>query len=268
MTPIPVSTVLLTKNSAAVLPKYFASMRDIDDIIVLDGGSTDGTLALCRAQHNCRVFPQNPAYLNAQGYIIDFSGMRNEGYTHARHPWILCVDADEAATPELLAETRRIVSDGLPGVYTARRVFYVEGRRVVGLRKSSTDQIRLFHRDAVRGCVRPVHERLVIVSGAHRGEMDVEISVPLFPRKDMRVKYDRYLKIEAASLRDISVGRWLRWILLRNVIAVVRRSLVVIAVRLIPKPGPRYPLTLEWEQIRYSWTLIWMTNPFMRARRP
>lgn len=256
-----VSTVLLTKNNAASLEQYLASMRDIDDIIVLDGGSTDGTQDLLRHAPNVRMFAQPKEFLDLNGYIVDFSGVRNAGYRHAKHRWILCVDADEVATADLLADVRRVVAEGEPGVYCAQRVFYKDGKRVVNFAKSSSDQLRLFHLDVVRGCVRPVHEKLDVLPGAKRGMLHVEVSVPLPLAASVRRKYDRYLAIEVWANAGMPFSRWLRWIFLRNLIAIVRRAAVNLLSYCIPRRGPRYPWSLDWEQIRYSWLLTWRTCP-------
>lgn len=262
---IPVSTVLLTKNVASVLPRYLASMRDIDDIIVLDGGSKDGTRALLESQKNCRVFPQNPAYVDAEGYITDFSAIRNEGYARAKHPWILCIDADESASTGLLEQVRKIVQSGAPGVYYVRRLFTIQGEPIVSF--DANDHVRLFHRSCVRGCVKPVHERLDIIPGSFIGYIDDVVYVPIDTTKSVRPKYDRYLQIEYRALKDCSWGRWCRWLLLRNLLSMLRRIGVVIAIRLLPKRGPRYPWSLEYEQLRYLWLLTWRTIPCARLWR-
>jgi glycosyltransferase involved in cell wall biosynthesis len=239
-------------------------MREVDDIILLDGGSTDGTLELARAQPNVRVFPQNPRYLDENGYIVDFASVRNEGYARATHPWILCVDSDEEVSPQLLAEVRRVISGGTVGVYYVRREFYYRGKPVVTFRRSTSDHVRLFHKDCVRGCVKPIHERLDIVPGAFRGLLDAGITVPLASLESMRRKYDRFVDIEARSYADIQFGRWFRWIFLRNILTIMRRPLLALAVRLVPKTGQRFPWGYEWEQMRYSWLLIWKTFPFRK----
>ncbi len=263
---LPVSTVLLTKNVAALLPQYLASMRDVDDIIVLDGGSTDGTVELLQQQPNCRVFPQNPAYIDQEGFITDFSALRNEGYALAKHPWILCIDADESATRALLNQVRHIIDRGKPGVYFVQRLFTIHGEKIVSF--DAGDHIRLFHLSCVRGCVKPVHERLDIIPGSYIGHLDEVVVVPIDTSKNLRPKYDRYLRIEVKALRDCTFGRWFRWIFLRNCISIVRRILVIIAIRLVPKKGPRYPLSLEVEQMRYVALLTWYTCPLYRLLTP
>lgn len=258
---IPVSTVLLTKNSAATLPAYFQSMREIDDIVVLDGGSTDATRDIIAAEPNCRVFPQDAEFLDGEGYIIDFSGMRNSGYAKAKHPWILCVDADEELTPALRDEVRRTVAEGKPGVYYVRRTFQYNGQPIVSLGNTTADHIRLFHRDCVRGCIKPVHERLDIIPGSPKGYLQADIVVPFPPLASVRRKNDRYLRIEVRANKGIAFSRWFRWIFLRNLGAILRRPIIMLAVRLKPVRGARVPVAYEWEQMRYSWLLMWRTMP-------
>ncbi|HVW66393.1 MAG TPA: glycosyltransferase [Candidatus Peribacteraceae bacterium] len=262
VSPLPVSTVLLTKNSMRSLPQYFDSMRIVDDIIVLDGGSTDGTREFVQAQPNARLFDQDPHFLDAAGYIQDFSALRNAGYVLARHPWILCVDADEEAGAELLTEVRRVVERDIPGVYFVQRTFTLDGRPVVMFPGSGFDQIRLFHLSCVRGCVKPVHERLDIIPGSPKKILPVPVFVPLAPASAVRPKFDRYLKIEIAYGRNMPWGRWLRWRLLRNMISIPRMFAANLATYVIPKRGPRYPFPLVWEQARYSWLLLWRTAPW------
>lgn len=267
MTKIPVSTVLLTKNSAASLPAYLASMSEVDDIVALDGGSTDETLRLLALSPNVRVFPQHQDFLE-NGRIVDFASMRNYGYSLCKYPWILCVDSDEVASAQLLGEVRSIVEMGEPGVYYARRLFTVGGEPVVTFGASSSDQIRLFHRAVAPGCVRPVHERVIVLPGAKVGTLDETIVVPLPTAVSARPKYGRYLAIEIAKNGGISWGRWLRWLLLRNMWSTIRRCVTIVAVRLVPKRGPRYPLDLEYEQFRYIWLLTWRTCPLIGPREP
>ncbi len=258
---LPVSTVLLVRNCRDSLPRYLESMEMIDDIVVLDGGSTDGTIELLEQAPNCRIFPQDPQFLDEDGRIIDFSGMRNYGYSLLKHPWILCIDADEVATPQLLSETRRIVEEGKPGIFFVERTFTFNGAPVVVWGGSTFDHIRLFHRSCVRGCVKPVHERLDIIEGSYRGFLHAQVTVPLLPATRMRAKYDRYLAIEMNYRKHITFFDWFRWILVRNIFSILRRFVVIFAVRLLPKKGPRYPLSLEWEQIRYSILLTIRTCP-------
>ncbi len=258
---IPVSTILLTKNSAATLPAYLASMNQVDDIVVLDGGSTDGTLELLKKYPQVRVFPQDPQFLDDKGYIIDFAGIRNSGYALARHRWIVCIDADESADANLLDEVAQVIAKNEPAVYYCSRQFLVNDRPVVQFAKVAADHLRLFHLDAVFGCVKPVHERLDIKPGAKIGHLRTRVLVPLPSADRARPKYNRYLAIERKWRGKLPWSTWWRWMFFRNIRSIVGQSCMWLLSFTIPKRGPRYPVALLYEQIRYVWLLTWYTCP-------
>jgi glycosyltransferase involved in cell wall biosynthesis len=82
------SLCIIVKNEAANLPRCLGSVKSVvDEIIVLDTGSTDETVAIAH-QFNAQVhyFPWNN----------DFSEARNESLKYATGDWILVLDADEA----------------------------------------------------------------------------------------------------------------------------------------------------------------------------
>jgi glycosyltransferase involved in cell wall biosynthesis len=92
------SVLILTLNEAHNLPACLATLPGVDDIHVLDSGSTDATAELAR-RHGARL-SQNP--------FQNFAQQRNHAHNHLpfRHPWVFHLDADERMTPALLAELR------------------------------------------------------------------------------------------------------------------------------------------------------------------
>lgn len=96
------SVVILTLNEEHNLPACLATLPEVDDIHVLDSGSTDATEKIARA-HGVR-FSTNP--------FRNFAQQRNHAHEHLtfRHPWVFHLDADERMTPALLAELRRIAA--------------------------------------------------------------------------------------------------------------------------------------------------------------
>lgn len=99
-----ISTVILTHNEAANLPRCLASLRWCDDVLVLDSGSSDDSVAIARAA-GARV---------ATRAFDSFAAQRNHAMEHGalRHPWVLHVDADEVVTPALAEELRAIAAGG------------------------------------------------------------------------------------------------------------------------------------------------------------
>jgi len=117
------SILILTLNEERNLPSCLASVASCDDIVVLDSGSTDYTLALAKAA-GARVFFRP---------FDTFAGQRNFAQREIpfRHPWVFHLDADEQFTPELRAECSRAADpareQGWDGYFVAPRMMF-EGR--------------------------------------------------------------------------------------------------------------------------------------------
>jgi len=88
------SVTIITLNEASNIGLVLDSVAFADEIIVLDSGSTDGTIELCKAR-GVRV-EINTAW---QG----FGEQKNRALALARGEWVLSVDADEVV-PALLAK--------------------------------------------------------------------------------------------------------------------------------------------------------------------
>jgi glycosyltransferase involved in cell wall biosynthesis len=86
----PLSVVVTTLDNAATLDSCLASAAWADEIVVLDSGSTDATLAIAR-RYGARIFAQ--AF---QGY----SAQKQSAIERAANDWVLLLDADEVLTAE------------------------------------------------------------------------------------------------------------------------------------------------------------------------
>jgi glycosyltransferase involved in cell wall biosynthesis len=89
--PTPLSVVILTKNEERFIARAIASVWWADQVLILDSGSTDSTLAIATAMG---------AVVRQQEWL----GWRlqHEAAAHlAAHDWILSIDADEIVTTEL-----------------------------------------------------------------------------------------------------------------------------------------------------------------------
>lgn len=91
-----VSLCMIVKNEEEYLPRCLNSVKDIvDEIIIVDTGSTDRTVEIAKEFDSKVYFFQ---------WNNNFSEARNESLKHATKDWILIIDADE----EIYEEDQRL----------------------------------------------------------------------------------------------------------------------------------------------------------------
>jgi glycosyltransferase involved in cell wall biosynthesis len=97
----PLSVVLITYNNADTLDVCLREVDWVDEIIVLDSGSTDSTVAIAR-MHGAQV-EVHP--------FDDYGPQKQRAYELARNDWILNLDADEILSPGTRAIIERALDD-------------------------------------------------------------------------------------------------------------------------------------------------------------
>ncbi len=149
------SVIIITLNAAETLPDCLASVRWADDIIVLDSGSTDATLAICQ-QFKVQVF-----HTDWPGFGIQ----KNRALQKAQGTWVLSIDADEQVSPQLRAAIQQAMQNPTYTAWRMPRQSWYCGRF---LRHSGwyPDYVtRLFRRDGAVFSNDLVHERLLVQQG-------------------------------------------------------------------------------------------------------
>lgn len=102
-----ITAVIMTKNCEKLVEGTLKSVVDwVDEIVVIDGYSTDKTVEVCR-RYTDKVF-QN----HWDGYR--FCTERNLGIEKSTSDWCFHVDPDERATPEFRDAVLKILEKGTP----------------------------------------------------------------------------------------------------------------------------------------------------------
>lgn len=95
-----ISACIIVRDEEATIRRALASLAGtVDEIVVVDTGSTDGTLGLVQAAG---------ARLVHFTWVDDFSAARNESLRHATGDWILYLDADEELVQPHPAALRKL----------------------------------------------------------------------------------------------------------------------------------------------------------------
>lgn len=105
MSKLPISVFIIAKNEADRIPVVIQAVRDwVDEVIVIDGGSEDDTVAVSKLLGAYVVFHEWRGYGPQKVY--------GEGL--CRNNWLLNLDADEEVSPELADEISKLFYGGEP----------------------------------------------------------------------------------------------------------------------------------------------------------
>ena len=114
MTPIkyPISVFIIAKNEEDRIVRSIESVRDwVDEVIVIDSGSTDKTVELSEAAGARVLYNPWPGY----------GAQKSFGEKQCRNEWILNIDADEVISETLAEEMKALFRDGhQEGIYGYR----------------------------------------------------------------------------------------------------------------------------------------------------
>ncbi|WGS50925.1 glycosyltransferase family 2 protein [Paraburkholderia sp. D15] len=150
---------IITKNAAARLAECLQAVSFADQIVVIDGGSTDGTADIARA-HGARVIEETD--------WPGFGPQKNRAVDALSTSWILSLDADEIVSPELAESIRATLLAPTADIYAVDRLSSFCGHWIHHSGWYPDWIPRLFKRGAARFSDDLVHERLVFDTPAQR----------------------------------------------------------------------------------------------------
>jgi hypothetical protein len=214
-----ISACLIVQDEQERLPAALDSVAFCDEVVVVDGGSRDRTVALAREAGAKVIENRWPG----------FAAQRNVAIDAASGDWVLEVDADERVTPELRASIEEFLEAPPPQARMA--VFALRNRFLGGLLGPSAKypayRSRLFRRGSYRHDeARAVHEGLEPLERPQvlSGDLEHELAGSL---REALLDTWAYARLESAHVRTPSNPLlYLRGILLRPAAKLVYRSLV------------------------------------------
>ena len=94
------SVVVLTQNSAQILAASLESVKTAEEIIIIDGGSTDNTVKIAK-KYTAKIYTHR---------LTSFALQRNWAAQKVSGDWLLFLDADEQINPALWQEIRTVAA--------------------------------------------------------------------------------------------------------------------------------------------------------------
>jgi glycosyltransferase involved in cell wall biosynthesis len=154
-----VTVTIITKNEAAHIGAAIDSASWADEIIVVDSGSSDDTVALAAAK-GARVESRSWT-----GWV----DQKNFAASLAANDWIFSLDADERVTPALAHEITDVLRADPPhAAYKVPRVTFHLGRWIRTTDFYPDFQTRLYDRRTARWDGRYVHESVKALGSVSR----------------------------------------------------------------------------------------------------
>jgi glycosyltransferase involved in cell wall biosynthesis len=187
---LPLTLLVTCKDERANIGPCIDSARAVaDEVLAADSGSTDGTLEYLRARGDCRVIERE--YVTAGDF-------KNWALPQASHDWVLVLDADERATPELVAEIRELLARSpRHDAYSIRRANHLMGHKVRYSDWGRDWVVRLFRRDVCHFDGPSDHGSVQVPTG-NLGRLRHPINhYTIWTWEQYLRKFDRYTRVQA-----------------------------------------------------------------------
>lgn len=147
------SAIIITKNEAAHIGACLDSLSFVDEVIVLDSGSTDNTREIAQAMG---------AKVEQSSDWPGFGPQKNRALALASGQWVLSIDADERVTPELAQAILQAVGNPEAEAYKIARLSQFAGRWIRHSGWWPDYVVRLFRREAGKFSEVAVHESVQV----------------------------------------------------------------------------------------------------------
>ena len=204
------SVCIITLNEEANIPRTLQSVKEIaDEIVIVDSGSTDKTLALAQG-FGAKVFVE--AWKG-------FARQKNSSLEKASCDWILSLDADEEVSPELAASIKALLKSAAKhDGYTMNRRNLYFGKWIKRSGYYPDPKLRLIKRGAAEFELRDVHEDMKMQG--ELGHLSGDLIHHAYPTLESFIEHaNRYSSLGADMVvRERKVGFSVANIVLRPLV--------------------------------------------------
>jgi glycosyltransferase involved in cell wall biosynthesis len=196
---LPLTVALITLNAASLLKPCLESVGFADEILLVDSGSSDGTVEMALAA-GARV---------EQKEWLGFGRQKGHAVALARNDWVLCLDADERVTERLAASIRAAMANPRYHAYRMPRRNRFLGRWLRHGEGYPDLSLRLFHRAHAGWSSDEVHE--AVLTTVDVGRLDGDLLHD--SAEDVATyiaKQNRYTTLQARSMfaQGVRASHW------------------------------------------------------------
>lgn len=194
------SVILITKNEAANIRDCLQSVLWADEIVVVDSGSTDDTVSICK---------EMGAQVHVHADWPGFGPQKNRALDYAGKDWVFSIDADERVTPELRAEIEQAMRGAAADGYYCPRLSQFCGYFVHHSGWYPDYVLRLFKRGVGKFSDSLVHES-ILLSGRSAKLKNPLLHYSYLTADDVERKVAHYST--AAAQQMLQAGKRSNWL--------------------------------------------------------
>ncbi|MGB0948912.1 MAG: glycosyltransferase family 2 protein [Marinirhabdus sp.] len=191
MRPPKITALAITLNEAANLPRFLQQLWFADEVVVVDSGSTDGTVQLAKAAEKVTLVHRS---------FDDFSTQKKFAIAQASHDWIVFFDPDEEIPQPLAHEiVAAVANPGKQVAFMVKRVMHFIDKPIRYGGAQSDWIIRIFNKNHCRYNQNMVHETII----AHGPVGRLRTKVPHYGCQDFdayTTKLHKYAALQAQQL--------------------------------------------------------------------
>lgn len=182
-----VSAVIITLNEERIIAKTLQQLQWCDEVIIVDSYSTDKTVTICE-QLGCKVFSRQ---------FDGYGSQKQFAVAQAKNDWVLCIDADEVLTNELVKELISVTKSDTPyaGFELPMNMFFLDKEFTHG-RESNRYHLRLFNKQLGGFTSDKVHEGIKVNGPVKRLENKV-LHHSYYSLTQYLEKFNRYTSLTA-----------------------------------------------------------------------
>jgi len=150
---INISVIILTKNSQKYLSQVLTALKEFEEVIIIDNGSSDNTLQIAKKFKNCKIIKEE---------FIGFGPLKNKSLKYAKNDWVLFIDSDEIVKQEMIEKIKKLNLKEKNIVYSFLRDNYYKDKLIKCCGWENDYVIRLFNKTHTQFNNNLVHESLII----------------------------------------------------------------------------------------------------------
>ncbi|MDR3624529.1 MAG: glycosyltransferase family 2 protein [Chlamydiales bacterium] len=187
-----ISATILTKNSEKHLKKVLEALKSLDEVVLLDTGSTDNTLEIAKN------FPNTSLYTSE---FLGFGQVHNIAANLAKHDWILSIDSDEIISSKLLQEIQNSKLNKRC-VYSFPRLNYYCNKQIKWCGWYPERVTRLYNKTTTKFSEDKVHEKVLKVNMSEIKLTNPVHHYPYSSIADFLTKMQHYSTLFAEQNKD------------------------------------------------------------------